>query len=180
MVRDQARVSRFFVTSGCLKDPDFGPTIAPMIDVLDIILSDLAAPIGASYVGRIGHESWRILFDDPDEAIEIEYAPERRLITIVAELAAPGPESREALYHLALQYNYLWTETGGARLSLDGPDGLLVLSVDIAFALIEPVKIAEILGLIRRSARDWRALIAAPKSQPQDITALETHDWRRV
>ncbi|MGJ0508194.1 MAG: type III secretion system chaperone [Methylocystis sp.] len=151
-----------------------------MIDVLDAILTDLAGSIGARHIGRTGNESWLILFETQGEPIEIEYAAERALLVFSAALTAPRPEAREILYHLALQYNYLWTETGGARLSLDGPDGALVLSVEMASALVAAAKIEASLRDMRTAATKWKNLIETIAPTPREETKEAMTDWRRV
>ena len=86
--------------------------------------------------GVIGFEdmdTWQIALDDEAETvITLERVSDGSLLVVSAEIGSPPAERLLETYDYALTFNGLWAETGGARLALDAPGGMLTLLREMA------------------------------------------------
>lgn len=148
------------------------------MDNLKDILLGLAEKLDLEQLDSDANGHWRLIYSDTDW-FEIASDDDRRVLSICQDLAKPAEKSRLAVYAMALQYNYLWTETGGARLALDGPDGSISLSVDIAYELCESDYIENAIRNFREIARSWKDLLLSEGDNEEVGMTVDPQNWIR-
>lgn len=103
-------------------------------------------------------DAW-LLAADEQTLIDVElWAPRSRVVltTRVGEvLEALGGD----VYPLLLQYNYLWPETGGTRMALDGSPGNIVAVLDLGPDDLEPTALAALLTHLSVIRQVWAEML---------------------
>lgn len=101
---------------------------------------------------------WHVAVDDK-RVVFAELDEARGVIALSAEIGRPPASATAAFLQTALIFNHGWTESGGARLSLAGPDGSFWLIGDIA-AEIEARPLAERIQRFAQAAQGWSEVLA--------------------
>ncbi|MEM6849333.1 MAG: type III secretion system chaperone, partial [Pseudomonadota bacterium] len=114
-----------------------------MIATFDAV-SDLLAEAGAvlDVDGIAAYEeerSWIVaVAEEGNEAITIDYEEDFAKLFITAALGTPPAAKRAATHTFMLEYNAMWTDTGGVRLGLSPESGDILLIHDLPLAGLTP------------------------------------------
>ncbi len=109
----------------------------------------------ASVTAYDDRDAWLLAFDD-ETMLDIEHdAVEDRLV-IAGGIWVVADAARLAVYEMLLQYNYLWTETGGLRMALDGLPGQVVLMFELPVSGIGASRLSRVLDKMAGIQRTWR------------------------
>ncbi len=129
-------------------------------------------PIGDfSLVDEYTEESsWLVALDEA--AVFAKLDEERKVTVLSADLGRRPADPTGSFAELALIYNHGWTDSGGARLSLDGKDGSYWLLADIS-PDIDAEMLAATIKSFAGMAAAWREIIAGRASAgPEDMEGL--------
>lgn len=114
--------------------------------------------------------AWLLQFDD-ETAIDVEYNLEDDHLVLTSAVWEVVGVQREAIYELLLQFNYLWTETGGVRMALDGMPGQVVMLFDVPDPATGATQLRRVLGNITKLQKSWRQILSAYGDAPSDSPA---------
>lgn len=132
------------------------------LDELNALMTELGPKLDALQVKHFeGKNFWTVLFDEA-VLLYVDLDPARQTLVVSADVAEPLPEARLARYEMILQYNNLWTETGGLRMALDSPEGVVVLLVDVPLAGITRETLATLCGNFVEAVHTWREILERP------------------
>jgi len=124
----------------------------------------------AEVLEQAERHAWTLV-DQDATVLFAEFLPAEAMLFLSAEAGAPPPEHRAGLYHLMLQYNARWQETGGVRLALDGPDGAVVQAYTMPVADLDLARLCTVIRNFRANLGGWRTIIADAAATP-DINTL--------
>ncbi|MDF2463384.1 MAG: hypothetical protein K0Q43_1619 [Ramlibacter sp.] len=102
--------------------------------------------------------AWRFTFDS-ETRFDIEPNAEAGTIVIQADIAAVADDARSQLYEMLLQYNYLWTQTGGVRMALGRVPGPVVMMFEMPAAELEVSRICGVLANMTHVLQAWREIL---------------------
>lgn len=103
--------------------------------------------------------SWALVTKDKT-ILFVELLEHEDRLWLSAEVGTPGPQDRERLYPLMLQYNMQWQQTGGARLALDGPEGAVVLACELPASDLDGPTLCTVLVNLCGMLEGWRKILA--------------------
>ena len=152
----------------------------PDFKTIEKILVELAEPFDLEHLDRTEHGTWMLIFDHQDDVIEISYEEVRQILTLSKELNAPSEANRASLHTLALQYNFIWEETGGGRLSIESPESPLTYSVDINLALCTLSYLKEIISNVQMVSKSWSVIISAEQADNAIQQDLPPESWMKL
>ena len=109
-------------------------------------------------IQQLGDNRWLVIFDE-ESAIEIEFDEVANKLTFSAVLAAVEEGNETDIYQLLLRYNYLWRETGGIRMALDGTNDQVVMLFDLFQPEVAKATLATVIGNLQDAALMWRQAI---------------------
>jgi len=121
--------------------------IGPLMELAEVVEFDNGA-------------AWSLAIDD-DVAVLAEYDPEQGRLHLTGEVGAPPAERRTATYETLLLFNGHWQETGGVRMALDEPGGLVLQVVDITADGLNAAALQMIVGNFVEKLLVWRTVIDA-------------------
>jgi len=101
---------------------------------------------------------WHIAVDDRTEIIA-EIDEDRAVLVLSASAERALMEERGAVYELALRYNHAWRASGGVRFSLDGEEGALWLTLELALAPLTSRRLAEEITAFVKKLMAWRQVV---------------------
>ena len=106
-----------------------------------------------------------------------EFDQSRDVVVLSTDLAEL-PEARRAERHaLLLTYNNQWRETGGIRMALDEPEGMVQQIFDVAATGLNVSKFGTVLTNFAELALTWRSILTSeggdPASRPSDEPPME-------
>lgn len=101
-----------------------------------------------------------VLVRDEACVIEVEYDDDQKRIMLSTEIGQPHEADRKNIYEMLLQVNYLWQETGGLRIGLDGPVGKVVQMFGTSVIDLHLGQLKTILTNFFDSARTWHEIIS--------------------
>ncbi len=107
--------------------------------------------------------------------IEIDRTEDRLIFT--GDVCEVPEASRSIMYEVLLQYNYLWTETGGVRMALGDTAGQVVMMFELPLAGLQTPRLMHALANMGHSQRAWRqilTLITLGDEEPNDDDDDET------
>jgi len=138
--------------------------------VLNAVLAEAGTIIETGAItAHDGGALWTFEFED-EAPLYLERSIRGELLILSGEVDALPEEARPKLFELLLLYNSQGPETGGARFAIDGPDGAVVLSLDIAADDLDVNHLAALVQDFRALRHSWRAIISRwPHSRPTDI-----------
>jgi hypothetical protein len=102
--------------------------------------------------------AWRLDFD-ADTAFDIECDDDARHVMVACDIGRVHEEARLALYEILLQYNFIWTQTGGVRMALDGSTDRVVLMYELAHDDREPANLCDLLSNMACIRRAWAEIL---------------------
>ena len=137
-----------------------GPQAATLMinDQVDAVLKEIAEALKAGSIAFVDkHDWWVILFE---EELPLFMAPSGRSNHwVLSGPIADLPEvAAEKFSNLAMIYNGQPELSGGFRIGLDEPDGMLKLSLDLSPADLERDTLLAIITEFRKCRQTWERL----------------------
>lgn len=120
------------------------------------IAADLEAVVQHDEAGE-----WELVFGD-HRVVEAKLLCDCSMVVLETELGTPESRDVAALHKLLLEYNYLWRETGGLRVSLDAPRSSAFLTYTLAARGPDASLLANVLGNFHAAATAWAELLVRP------------------
>lgn len=120
--------------------------LGPILDPLDITAYEAEG-------------TWTLLVDE-ETLLVIEHDEELGRLFLSADIGAPPEAERLAVYELLLRYNAQGRETGGVRMALEEPGGMLMQICDLPLAGLDVTGLQAAIAAFARTADAWRRLIA--------------------
>lgn len=116
-------------------------------------LFDLAAVIELD-----GGREWKLAVDE-DNLVSVELDPVTGSLVLSADIASlPADKTRDFL-EMLLIYNGQWAQTGGVRMSLTEPGGLVVQSVELFGDALDLSTLATVLKNFLDIRAGWRTVM---------------------
>lgn len=81
--------------------------------------------------------------------------------TLTSEIGTPAKERRLSFYEEALMFNGMSAETGGARMTLDGREGAIILMIDFSCRDLDLHRFGKLAESFAGIADAWRGILAA-------------------
>lgn len=129
------------------------------IEHVRTLMNEVGPALDLAEVAELAEASWALATKDKTILyVDLMEAEDR--LWLSAEVGTPGPQDRERLYPLMLQYNAQWQRTGGARLALDGPEGAVVLACELPASGLDVPKLGTVLVTLRSMLEGWRKILA--------------------
>lgn len=126
---------------------------------VDCLVREAAALAGPAPVSAYDDRAAWLVDLDGESLFDLEYDAVQGRMVIAGGICDVPEAARPAVYQALLQYNYIWTETGGLRMALDGMPGQAVLMHELAVQGLGPQRLCEVLGNMARVQRAWRTLL---------------------
>lgn len=111
-------------------------------------------------VTEFDEENLWVLVRDEATVIEVDYDDVQKRIMLSTEIGQPDEARRKNIYEMLLQANYLWQETGGLRIGLDGPGGNVVQMFGASVTDLHLGQLKTILTNFIDSAKAWHEIIS--------------------
>ncbi|HTH79934.1 MAG TPA: type III secretion system chaperone [Ramlibacter sp.] len=108
-----------------------------------------------------GASAWHVAFDGV-QSLDIEYDNAMRRIVVSGYLCEVAEESRFEMYEILLQYNFVWSETGGVRMALDASTKQAVIMFEAAVAELDTSRLASLLSNMADAQRVWTEILRGP------------------
>ncbi len=106
--------------------------------------------------------SWAIQFSD-ETILIIEPADDPSRMVVSAELGAASAARQRAIYETLLCYNLMWRESGGVKVGLAGPQGMLIISTDVCIEGMSLMDFQEALNQFLKITRAWAQYVEQEK-----------------
>jgi hypothetical protein len=90
-----------------------------------------------------------------------EYDEPGARLVLTGTVGAVAEHARARAYEALLQYTYIWPEHGGVRAALDGPQGMVVLMLELPLAGLEISRLSSVLQNFRGVIEGWRGILAS-------------------
>lgn len=122
-------------------------------------------------------DAWLLRFDDETMLELVCDATEARVV-IEGPIADVATHAREKIFEILLHYNYLWAETGGTRMALNGMPGQAVMLFELPSDGLTAARLSDVLSNMATSQRAWRQILHAIGTQAADgdIAARDAAD----
>ena len=133
---------------------------------MSLILTDAVQRLDVDGLLAIDErDAWFIAFNETTE-IDVELDTSAHRVTFQCTLGRPDDARRDQLCRTLLQYNYLWRETGGMRMALDGADGDVVQIFDMPSESVDAESVQNVLGNFAQAASAWREVLSGSGDTP--------------
>lgn len=127
--------------------------------IAHLALSEAAARLRLNFLQTSDNEdAWRLTFTD-GSVFDVEYDHAVHRIIIQGEVGEVADSARMRIYEILLQYNYLWSYTGGIRMALDGMPGQVVVMFELPAADLEVSRVSSALSNLVEIKRAWREIL---------------------
>ena len=145
------------------------------------LLIEEAAPLAGAgpLMAYTDRDAWLLSWDG-DTMLDLEHDPAADRVVLAGGIWTPADAARPRVCEMLLQYNYIWTETGGLRMALDGQPGQVVLMFELPATQLNVSRLSTVLVNMVGVQRAWRELLrqidkAAESGQEAHRQALS---WR--
>ncbi len=118
---------------------------------------------------EIDRVAWLLQFDE-ETAIDVEYSLDEDRLVLSSAVWEVSGDQRELIYELLLQFNYLWTETGGVRMALNGMPGQVTMLFDMPDPATGVTQLRQVLGNIAKLQKSWRQILTGLADSPVETT----------
>lgn len=123
-------------------------------------VSELIASIGPlvddiMMIEQLEEDRWLLVFDE-ESALEIECDPVANKLVFTSILCPVVEENRTEIYQALLNFNFLWRETGGVRMALDGDQQNVAMLFDLFHPDLDSASLAAVVANLRDAALNWR------------------------
>ena len=115
-------------------------------------------------------DAWRLVADG-GTAFDVEHDEGSGRLVIQSDIGTVSDAACTRVYEILLQYNYLWSQTGGIRMALDGPAGQVVMMFDVQTADLEVSALCGMLTRMSRLQKAWREILKDAVGAGNDTTA---------
>ena len=102
-----------------------------------------------------GEREWALVVDAAT-VVHVDYIETDERIMLSIELGQPPEASRHRIYELLLLYNHGWAETGGVRMALESPGGIIVQFFETGAADLDLIGLRNVVAGFVELARHWR------------------------
>jgi len=109
-------------------------------------------------IDQLGDDQWLVVYDD-DTAVEIECDETGNKLVFSMSLGPVSDQRKKLLHEVMLTWNYLYHDTGGMRLAVEGAEGNVVLLVDLCHLDIDVGTLAGFLEAFVETGRGWREVL---------------------
>jgi hypothetical protein len=107
--------------------------------------------------------SWAIQFSD-ETIIIIEPADDPSRMVISAELGAAAEAQQRNVYETLLCYNLMWRDSGGVKVGLAGPQGALIISLDLCLEGLTLIEMQQGIERFLKITRSWAQYVVKADS----------------
>jgi len=124
--------------------------------------------------------SWAVQFSD-ETILLFEASEDPARIVISTELGAAAEAQQRALYKTMLCYNLMWRDSGGVKIGLAGPQGVLIISTDVCIEGLTLQDFQQQIQSFLKIARSWTQYVGkaetgeAPPLPGMDSGSLHLH-----
>jgi hypothetical protein len=108
-------------------------------------------------------------------SIYVEHDTSEAQLVLSCTVAEVPVAARARVYEMLLQFNALWSETGGLRMALAGTPSPVVLIGSVPTLDLAPARLGMAMSHIVDVALTWRSIVDAAATQPCD--APESVQW---
>jgi hypothetical protein len=122
--------------------------IEPLMNELGPAMQEIDAVV------RTEEPSWAIQFSD-ETIVIIEPADDPSRMVISAELGAAAEAQQRIVYETLLCYNLMWRDSGGVKIGLAGPQGALIISIDVCVEGLTLAGLQQELQRFLNISRSW-------------------------
>ena len=117
--------------------------------------------------------SWAIQFSD-ETIIIIEPADDPSRMVISTELGAVAEAQQRIVYETLLCYNLMWRDSGGVKVGLAGPQGALIISVDVCVEGLTLMSLQKEIERFLKIARSWTQYVGkADSAETPSLPGME-------
>ena len=130
-------------------------------------------------VAQNGDAEWAIVYDE-DLIVTADYDEDQSKILLSAGLGTPPRDARLSVYEAALNYSYLWRDTGGLFMALGGPEGEIFMMFELNAADVSLDTLQMVLRQLVSKAQVWQDFVAAGGDAEAADASLATTFGLRV
>ncbi len=128
----------------------------------EIVHHLVAETAGMLQAGRVKaceeRDAWLLALDG-ETMLDIEFDSVEDRLIITGDVCEVAEPARPLVYEMLLQYNYLWTETGGVRMALGGGPGNVVMMFELPAVGLQPSRLCHALNNMAHSQRAWQHVL---------------------
>ena len=125
------------------------------------LVAEAALMLGNSEaIADANRPAWFVTLEG-DCVFDIEYDDAQARVVVTSVVAEVPAAARQHVYEMLLQYNYLWTDTGGLRMALAGTPGPVVMMVEMAVPGLAPAWLCRVLTNMRNALHAWRQALGS-------------------
>ena len=124
--------------------------------LLQETLVAMGLPPAAAYEGE---DAWRIAMAT-GHALDVEYDDEAARLMITGDIGEIAAASRLTMYETLLQYNFIWSQTGGVRIALDGSTHRAVVMFEVALPNLAVPRLSMVLANLARVQEAWIEILS--------------------
>ena len=126
---------------------------------------------------RHDRDAWLIEFDE-ETTIDVEFDAEADRLVLAAGVLEVPEAKRSSIYEMLLQFNFLWPQTGGVRMALDGMPGQVVMLFDLPDPAMGCTQFRRVLTNMAILQRSWRRILREIGSAAADGAPSVGEDFR--
>lgn len=125
-------------------------------------------------IQQSGDDLWLVVFDE-QTAVQIECDETGNKLVFSMIVGPVEGDNRQEIYESLLSYNLLYHDTAGMRLALEGPQGNVVLLVDLCHLDLQVSTLAAFLEVFVTTGLGWREVL---RGSPDGNPAINDEDLR--
>ena len=111
-------------------------------------------------------DGWVLVIDE-DDGVLVELDEAEGRIFLSAEAGLPDDDARARLYETLLAYNAQWYASGGVRMALDEPGGVVVQMLELPAAELDAARLSQVFTAFLKVLSGWRAIVSGrPSAAP--------------
>ena len=129
-------------------------------------------------IDQVGEDTWLLAYGPEDIVVAVWVDNELAKATLRTEIGAPEKDRRLATYEALLAYNALGAQTGGVKMALQQPAGLVIQEYDMHLANVELNSFYQALSDFVEKARHWIDLLRSGGVDVGDIDVGDANPSR--
>lgn len=142
-------------------------------------IQDLISQIGPVFpdidaVIQTEDPSWAIQFVD-ELVVMIEQLEHPDRMVFSSELGAVTDDQELPVYEALLCYNLLWKDTGGVKIGLAGPKGILIVTTELLLDGLTLMSFQEALTNFTNISRSLGKYVIRDKKNPSSLPNVNPH-----
>ncbi len=115
--------------------------------------------------------SWAIQFSD-ESILVIEPADEPPRLVMSSELGTAPESAERQLYEAMLSYNLMWRDSGGLKVGLAGPKGVLIISWEVSLDGMTLNELQSAISRFLKAASSWQRYVARAEGEPAPLPGM--------